>query len=140
MWVAFSPECQVCVRISAGAFVGKLWSLGNLWKRWPQPAGKEKAPARCQRYAAKNSIGQLLAFSPYRNAYHPRSSAHNSVALWMVVRSRGHARQLLLHYVRKLFHLPLHLNHLLTHIQDDLDARQIHAHIPGQRQYHIQPL
>src|SRR5271157_3386985 len=78
--------------------------------------------------------------APLSYLHNPRPGPHNRVLRYSLTRLRGHSRQLLLHHVRKLAHLAFHLDHLLAHIQDDLDSRQVHAHVPRQRQNHVEPL
>ncbi len=50
------------------------------------------------------------------------------------------ARQLVLHELRERLHLPLHLAHLLAHVENDLDAGQIYPHLARQREDHFQTL
>ena len=40
----------------------------------------------------------------------------------------------------KCLDLPLHLGHLFAHVQNDFDARQIHAQVARQLENHFQPL
>ena len=56
---------------------------------------------------------------------------------------RGRARvsgQLAIEARDKLFDLPVHLGHLLSHIENNFDARQVHAEIAREMQNHLQPL
>src|SRR5882762_3844519 len=79
--------------------------LGKLWKDCTKKNG-----------SASILLTIALLTLSNRNSYHPRISPHNSMPLWPVLMSRRHPRQLLLHHMRKLLHLVLHLNHLLPHI------------------------
>src|SRR5215472_11598459 len=53
---------------------------------------------------------------------------------------RHHPRQLLLHDLRELAHLLLHLDHFLAHVQNNFNSRQVHAHVARQGQNHFEPL
>ena len=44
------------------------------------------------------------------------------------------------HELDERFHLRLHLRHLVAHIQNNLDARQVHAQLTRQIQNNLQPL
>ena len=49
-------------------------------------------------------------------------------------------RELGIQAADELLDLPLHLAHLFAHIENDLDARQVHAQIARKMQDHLQPL
>src|SRR6266436_5996245 len=72
--------------------------------------------------------------------HHPWAHPHNRVLRRPLIRLCRHARQFLLHHMGKLAHLALHLDHLLAHIQNDLDSGQVYSHVPRKRQDYVQPL
>src|SRR5216683_4983574 len=122
---------------SLGGF-GKVFSFGKLWNA-QRNAEKEK---RLQ-ITGTNTPNEETCCAPsllLPNSDDSRRSAHDSMALWALFISRRDARQLLLHDVRKLLHLALHLDHLFAHVQDDFDACEVHAHIASQRQNNVQAL
>src|SRR6202007_1737118 len=83
--------------------------------------------------------GVFLAFS-HRHSNDPWVRPHDGIPLRTFVDARRNARQLLLHDVRELLQLVLHLDHFLAHVEDDFDAREIHAHIASERKNHVQAL
>jgi hypothetical protein len=52
----------------------------------------------------------------------------------------GAESHLILHKTNKLLHLAIHVFHTLAHLQDNRDARNIYAQVPGQIQDELQPL
>src|SRR5260370_5502142 len=107
----FSLACQ-SIRVSA--LGGKPQPLGKLWKG---------------RSAFSNG-----------NPHNARRSPHDRVALRPLFHLRRHARELLLHDLRKFSHLLLHDDHFFAHVQDDLDSREGHAHVTCQCQDYVQAL
>ena len=51
---------------------------------------------------------------------------------------RGHARELLLYDGGEFRHLSFHLDHFFAHVQNDFDAREVYAHVAGQRQDYVE--
>src|SRR5580704_11178433 len=139
---SYVPSLRLTMRLSCGNLCTKRKSSDSLgaFRRFLFAA--ICYPLTPPREFAGSSLAtgrRPLAHFPSR-LHHPRSHPHNRVLRRPLIRLRCHARQLLLHHVRKLAHLPLHLDHLFSHVQDDLDACQVHAHVPRQRQDHVQPL
>jgi len=71
---------------------------------------------------------------------HTRGSAHDSGFRTGLFSAIGEARELLLNNVGKFGHLVFHLNHFFAHVQDNLDAGEIHPHVAGESQDDIEPL
>ncbi len=130
-WALAQPvQCKAYEHAHLAASFGIRETCGRLAATAPSNASMLLALSAIRR-------SRLLAFS-YGNSNNSRIAGHDSMALWALFISRRDARQLLLHDVRKLLHLALHLDHLFAHVQDDLDAREVHAHIASQRQDNVQ--
>ena len=56
------------------------------------------------------------------------------------IRRRNPLRKLPVQSTDKAFHLGLHRLHLFTHVEDDLDAGQVHAEVPREMQDYLEPL
>src|ERR1700685_4064048 len=70
----------------------------------------------------------------------PRRGAHNRIAILAVLAGIKSARHLAAHEMRERLHLRLHLCHLVAHIQNNFDPRQVHAQLARQIQNHLEPL
>src|SRR5690349_10486795 len=77
--------------------------------------------------------------SALRRAREARSGTNDGVALLFVLRARrGHAGELLLDDAGELRHLLFHFDELLAHVENDFDAGEVHAHVAGESQNHIE--
>src|SRR5258707_10160282 len=103
--------------------------------------GLPTIPVRCYLLSVISQLDTAdSTIHHHSRLHHPRAHPHNRVLRCPLIRLCRHARQFLLHHMGKLAHLALHLDHLLAHIQNDLDSGQVHAHVSRKRQDYVQPL
>src|SRR5579863_3852830 len=102
--------------------------------RLASPVSRCDDAARRQDRAKRG--GKLLVYADRL----PRRSSHNRGAILPILARIKPPRHLAAHKMRKRLHLRLHLRHLVPHVQNNFDPRQIHAQLARQIQNHLEPL
>src|ERR1700723_1302253 len=69
----------------------------------------------------------------------PRRGAHDCIAILPILTGIKSTRHFAAHKMRERFHLRLHLGHLVAHVQNNFDARQINAQLARQIQNYLEP-
>src|SRR2546427_3979749 len=67
-----------------------------------------------------------------------RRNTHQSISRGLALHGVQTARKLILNEFCESRHLPLHLAHLLAHVQYDFDTGKVDAHLAGEREDHFQ--
>src|SRR6202050_4437319 len=69
-----------------------------------------------------------------------RNSTDDSMARLGIIGSRKAARHFVTHKFDEVFHLRLHVRHLVAHVQDYFDTGEIDSQFAGQIENHLKPL